>query len=170
MLIKKIGSHPSFKADLFLTSLRLSCEIVYDFFAAMNAIYLRLDCRELKMYRDRIVGHMEKRKQYMNPTPSEEKATEIPATTSSSKRTSMRRKEQPPVDTVSKTYRCLSWRNLTALEELGHLHSDPPRVRKPSKKNQAAQADAGADEDKAEKAVTRGKKDKAKGSGRQNGR
>lgn len=82
--------------------------------------------KELKLYRDRIVTNMEKRKEYLQP--AEEKPDD-----SSNKRISTRRKDhhidQPPL-------RCLSWHNNMAIEELGHLHSEQPRARKPARKAQ----------------------------------
>lgn len=81
--------------------------------------------KELKLYRDRIVRNMEKRKLYLAP---EDKSEEM--TGDSLKRISTRKKEHTP----NTTYRSLLWRNNTALSELGHLHSDPPRARKPAKK------------------------------------
>ncbi|CAG8960013.1 hypothetical protein HYFRA_00013201 [Hymenoscyphus fraxineus] len=80
--------------------------------------------KELKSYRDRIVKHMEMRKEYLNP--SEEKSVE-----SDIKRTSTRKKE---VHADHSTHRCLSWYNSMAMKELGHLHSEQPRSRKPTKK------------------------------------
>lgn len=81
--------------------------------------------KELSLYKGKIVTHMEKRKEYLNP--SDEKSVD-----SSNKRMSTRGKQQPHTD--HSAHRCLSWRNNTALSELGHLHSDQPRSRKPAKK------------------------------------
>jgi hypothetical protein len=44
--------------------------------------------------------------------------------------------------------KCLNWRNTMALEELGHIHSDPPRVRKPTRKGVAQPAGSPAPEKK----------------------
>ncbi|CCD54661.1 hypothetical protein BofuT4_P127090.1 [Botrytis cinerea T4] len=87
-----------------------------------NELKLR---KELQLYKDKIITHMEKRKEYLNP--SDEKSID-----SSHKRMSTRGKQQPHVDHTA--HRCLSWHNNTAIEELGHLHSDPPRNRKQTKK------------------------------------
>ncbi|KAJ8067990.1 hypothetical protein OCU04_003569 [Sclerotinia nivalis] len=87
-----------------------------------NELKLR---KELQLYKDKIVTHMEKRKEYLNP--SDEKSVD-----SSHKRMSTRGKQQPHVDHTA--HRCLSWCNNTAINELGHLHSDQPRNRKPAKK------------------------------------
>ncbi|TVY20333.1 Imitation switch two complex protein 1, partial [Lachnellula arida] len=81
--------------------------------------------KELKNYRDKIVACMQKRHQYLNP-PEEEKEKE------EGKRISTRKKEEKREGGNSK--RCLGWRNYMALEDLGFLHSDPPRPRKISKK------------------------------------
>ncbi|ESZ90188.1 hypothetical protein SBOR_9424 [Sclerotinia borealis F-4128] len=87
-----------------------------------NELKLR---KELQLYKDKITTHMEKRKEYLNP--SDEKSVD-----SSHKRMSTRGKQQPHVDHTA--HRCLSWRNNTAINELGHLHSDQPRNRKQAKK------------------------------------
>lgn len=80
--------------------------------------------KELKNYRDKIVTHMKSRKEYLNP--SEEKSVD-----SGNKRMSTRKKEAHIDHTA---HRCLSWHNTTAIDELGHLHSEQPRSRKPTKK------------------------------------
>jgi len=80
--------------------------------------------KELTLYRDRIVRHMEKRKEYLNPT--EEKSVD------SGKRMSTRKQQQHHPDYTA--HRCLAWHNNMALEDLGHLHSDQPRARRPAKK------------------------------------
>ncbi|KAF7892090.1 hypothetical protein EAF00_008392 [Botryotinia globosa] len=87
-----------------------------------NELKLR---KELQIYKDKITTHMEKRKEYLNP--SDEKSID-----SSHKRMSTRGKQQPHVDHTA--HRCLSWHNNTAIEELGHLHSDQARNRKQTKK------------------------------------
>ncbi|PQE32269.1 putative ITC1-subunit of Isw2 chromatin remodelling complex protein [Rutstroemia sp. NJR-2017a WRK4] len=95
-----------------------------------NELKLR---KELIMYKDKITDHMAKRKEYLNP--SEEKSVE----SSANKRMSTRGKAQMPHPDHT-AHRCLAWRNNTAIKELGHLHSDQPRNRKPAKKVVQAQA------------------------------
>jgi hypothetical protein len=114
--------------------------------------------KELKLYRDRIVRNMEKRKEYLNPT--EEKSIE-----SGPKRMSTRRKEQPVEHTA---HRCLSWHNSMALNELGHLHQDQPRARKPGKKVQESKPPKDTvivEEERTTRSEAKGKK--GKGVGRQ---
>ncbi|KAH6664880.1 ATP-utilizing chromatin assembly and remodelling N-terminal-domain-containing protein [Halenospora varia] len=82
--------------------------------------------KELKLYRDRIAKNMEKRKEYLNPT--EDKSVD-----SGNKRMSTRKKEQHKDHDA---HRCLAWHNNMAIEELGHIHSEQPRARKPAKKAQ----------------------------------
>lgn len=77
--------------------------------------------KELKLYRDKIVAHMDARKEYLHP--AEEEKTPEPA----GKRMSTRTKQH--VD--STVHRCLNWHNSTAVANLGHLHSEQPRARKP---------------------------------------
>ena len=75
--------------------------------------------KELTAQREKIVTYMEKRKQYL----SEDKKLEtVEPTTRISTRT------KTYVDQTG--HRCLAWRNNTALEELGHIHSEPNRARK----------------------------------------
>ncbi len=130
---------------------------------ALDALISWLDTRginevklhkELKLYRDRIARNMEKRKEYLNP--AEDKSVD-----SGPKRMSTRRKEQHLDHTA---HRCLSWHNLTALKELGHLHSDPPRARKPAKKAAAAPPPV-VEEERQTRGEGKGKKQK--GLGRQ---
>lgn len=106
----------------------------YDEPEAVDALIKWLDVRgineiklskELKLYRDRIVNNMVKRKEYLNP--AEDKSVD-----SGSKRMSTRKKEQQTDPTAA--YRCLSWHNTTAVAEIGHKHSEPSRPRKPTKK------------------------------------
>lgn len=111
--------------------------------------------KELKLFRDRIVKNMEKRKEYLNPT--EEKSVD-----SGPKRMSTRRKEQPIEHTA---HRCLSWHNSTAIHEIGHLHIDQPRARKPAKK---AAPPPVIEEERQTRSDARNKKEK--GLGRQGSR
>ena len=92
-----------------------------------NEIKLR---KELLNYKEKIAKHMENRKAYLARTEESEKKEET-------KRMSTRIREKTP---DLPHYRCLQWENTTALEELGHLHSDPPpppRSRKQTRKRQA---------------------------------
>ncbi|KAI9894762.1 MAG: hypothetical protein M1814_002119 [Vezdaea aestivalis] len=109
--------------------------------------------RELKLRKEiclqeaQIIERMKKRKEYLAIRPKTE--TEEP-----SARVSTRKKQytEPPV------FRFSSWRNTTAVEELGHLHSEQPRARKPNKKSATATV---------EERETRSIKGKAKPLGRQ---
>lgn len=109
--------------------------------------------KELQLFRDKIARHMEKRKEYLNPT--EEKSVD------SGKRMSTRRKEQHADHTA---HRCLAWHNSMAVEELGHLHSEQPRTRKPAKK--AAAATPAVEEERPTRGEAKGKKGE-KSHGRQ---
>jgi hypothetical protein len=82
--------------------------------------------KELLLLQERITRYMEARKSYLDLNREKKQQSEEPATRMS---------------TRTKTYvgptadRCLAWRNTTALNEFGHLHSDPPRpTRKATKK------------------------------------
>jgi hypothetical protein len=92
-----------------------------------NELRLR---KELVQFRDKITVHMENRKKYLES--GEEK--EIKEET---KRISTRIREKSP---DIPNYRCLQWENTMALEDIGHLHSEPPpppRSRKQTKKREA---------------------------------
>lgn len=105
-----------------------------------NEIKLR---KELVTFREKIIAHMQKRKEYLglvaenedggdkdNKDKEKEKKDE-------SKRTSTRIRDKTPDVPVR---RCLSWVNTMAMEEIGHLHSEPPpppRARKQTKKREA---------------------------------
>lgn len=82
---------------------------------------------EFYKQKDKIVAHMIARKQYLGGDEGKKSDSEEPV-----KRISTRTK--PSVDTTSR--RCLAWKNLTALNELGHLHSEP----KPPKAGRAAKS------------------------------
>lgn len=102
-----------------------------------NEIKLR---KELVTFREKIIAHMQKRKEYLglveevedggDKDKDKEKKDE-------SKRTSTRIRDKTP-DVPAR--RCQSWVNTMVLEELGHLHSEPPpppRARKQTKKREA---------------------------------
>lgn len=94
-----------------------------------NELKLR---KELLNFKDKIAKNMENRKAYLAKETEEEKKEE------GNKRMSTRIREKTP---EVHNYRCLLWENTTALEELGHLHSDPPpppRTKKQSRKREAA--------------------------------
>jgi hypothetical protein len=95
-----------------------------------NELRLR---KELVNYRDKIAEHMEKRQEYLRS--HEER--EANSRREERKRTSSRIRERTP---EAPNYRCLQWENTMAMEELGHLHGDPPpppRLRKQTKKREA---------------------------------
>jgi hypothetical protein len=97
-----------------------------------NELKLR---KELVNFREKIVKNMENRKAYLTPPAEPEKKEEAKRM---STRTRTAQTPEPP------HYRCLLWQNTTAMEELGHLHSEQPppaRPRKQTKKSKEA-ADA----------------------------
>lgn len=135
---------------------------------ALDALIRWLDVRgynemklakELKLYRDRIANNMLNRKEYLNPT--EEKAEEKIEPASKSSRKKSQRKKEPEVDTP--THRCLSWHNLTAIDEIGHLHYDEPRARKPAKKAAPPPSPPPVEEERQTRSEARGKKEKRSG-------
>ena len=71
--------------------------------------------KELNTQRDAIIRNMEKRAEYLTPRGESEEPA-LPARMSTRTKT----------PTSDKAYRCLRWKNSTALEHLGHRHVDPP--------------------------------------------
>ena len=74
--------------------------------------------KELQAQRDKITLHMEKRKQYLSKAINK-RSESIEPPTRISTRTKSHMEPSP--------YRCMGWRNTTALNELGHIHSEPAR-------------------------------------------
>ncbi|KHN97650.1 DDT domain-containing protein [Metarhizium album ARSEF 1941] len=100
-----------------------------------NELKLR---KELINYKDKIAKHMESRKKYLANDENKDKKDGA-----ATKRSSSRIREKTPEPL---TYRCLQWENTMALEDLGHIHSDPPpppRARKQTKKREAQTEAAG---------------------------
>jgi len=87
--------------------------------------------KEMLLYKDKIIRNMEKRQEYLHP--SEEKKEEVEG----SKRMSTRTKHHVETQ-ATLPYRCLKWQNTTALNELGHLHSDQPPKAAKERKSAAA--------------------------------
>ncbi|KAH6687372.1 hypothetical protein F5X68DRAFT_10263 [Plectosphaerella plurivora] len=104
----------------------------------VNELKLR---KEIVAFRDKMVKNMESRRAYLG-LDKEDKMEgveeEKPAPTRGvAKRSAKLQTPEPEVH-----HRCQAWANTTALEELGHLHSEPapaPRSRKPTKKRQAVE-------------------------------
>ncbi|KKY38879.1 putative chromatin assembly protein [Diaporthe ampelina] len=116
-----------------------------------NELKLR---KELVNFSDRILKHMENRQAYLAANEAEAKAAEEEREketktngTTGKRMTTRTRNAATPEPTPQ--YRCLQWENTTAIEELGHLHSDqpPPAPPKPkkggSRKKDAAKEVAG---------------------------
>jgi hypothetical protein len=95
-----------------------------------NELKLR---KEIMVFKDKIVKHMENRKEYLAPAEAEKEKKD------ENKRMSTRTKlQQTPEPTH---YRCTSWENTFAIDEIGHLHSEqppPPRARKQTNKKREA--------------------------------
>ncbi|KAM0334419.1 hypothetical protein ACHAQA_001445 [Verticillium albo-atrum] len=95
-----------------------------------NELKLR---KEILNFKDKIAKNMENRKKYLAPAEKEEEESKEPKRGVATRT----RLQQTPEPT---NYRCLAWENTVAMEELGHLHSEPPpppRNRKQAKKRQA---------------------------------
>ncbi|KAF6825572.1 ddt domain-containing protein [Colletotrichum plurivorum] len=109
-----------------------------------NELRLR---KEIVAFKDKIVQNMENRKKYLaSPEPEEKEEKEEKKEKKENRRDSKRmstrgRNHQPTPEPTN--YRCLAWENTTAVEELGHLHSEPPPPPRPkkqtAKKRQAAE-------------------------------
>lgn len=108
-----------------------------------NELKLR---KELVNYSDKILKHMENRQRYLGISEDMEKkdteatngvngstnatATNTPTTTG--KRMATRTRKSPTPEEPEP--RCLQWQNTTAIEEMGHLHSEPPAPAPPKGK------------------------------------
>lgn len=79
--------------------------------------------KELQAQRERITTHMLKRKEYL--TANDEKKSEAGGEREPVTRISTRTKTYVE---PGATYRCQAWRNTTAIQELGHLHSEPVKA------------------------------------------
>ncbi len=81
--------------------------------------------KELQAQREKISFHMSKRKEYLSSNDDKKSESGEP-TTKISTRT------KTYIDPTG--YRCLAWKNTTAVSENGHLHSEPkpPSYKKPS--------------------------------------
>lgn len=113
---------------------------------------LRLQ-KEFKMFRDKIVSHMEARNQYLHPEESKvEEPVEEKSTRGVAKRMSTR-KQPDPVSAANSVHRCLSWHNSMAIHANGHLHSEQPRTRKPTKREKESDETTSGSRKKAKKEV-----------------
>ncbi|KAI9826307.1 MAG: hypothetical protein M1832_000224 [Thelocarpon impressellum] len=83
--------------------------------------------KELQAQREKISSHMARRLEYM-------RAEEDKSVDDAAPRMSTRKRRHDDAE----GYKCLAWRNKTALEDLGHLHSQQVRPRKATKKAQQA--------------------------------
>ncbi|EGY22281.1 DDT domain-containing protein [Verticillium dahliae VdLs.17] len=95
-----------------------------------NELKLR---KEILSFKDKIAKHMENRKEYLAPAEKEEEESKEPK-----RGVATRTRQQQTAEPTN--YRCLAWENTVAMEELGHLHSEPPpppRNKKQAKKRQA---------------------------------
>lgn len=107
-----------------------------------NELKLR---KELVNYSDKIAAYMENRRKYCGifSDDGQEKAadalngvngsatTTVPATSGGKRMTTRTRKSPTPEEPE---YRCLQWHNTTAINEVGHLHSEPPAPVPPKSK------------------------------------
>ncbi|KAK2604843.1 hypothetical protein N8I77_007741 [Diaporthe amygdali] len=105
-----------------------------------NELKLR---KELVNFSDRILKHMENRQAYLAASEAEAKAAEEEKEkeaktngTTGKRMTTRTRNAATPEPTPQ--YRCLQWENTTAIEELGHLHSDQPPPAPPKGKKGGA--------------------------------
>ena len=75
--------------------------------------------KELQAQREKVTSHMKKREEYLA-----EKEDVTSEASEPTKRISTRTK--PQIEPSAPSHRCFKWKNLTALKELGHLHSSKP--------------------------------------------
>ena len=86
-----------------------------------NELKLR---KEIIAFKDKVVANMENRTAYLKAKVEEPKEVEEKEEAKGGKRMSTRAKQQPSPEPMA--YRCQRWTNTMALDELGHLHSEPP--------------------------------------------
>lgn len=106
--------------------------------------------KELQLQRHVIAQYMKNRREYLDETRERAESEEMPT-----KRVTTRTKTY--VDVNDHRLRCLRWRNTTALSEIGHLHVDPERPHKRTKR---------VSDDTRETKATRGKSVTRRGSRR----
>ncbi|KAI1374683.1 ATP-utilizing chromatin assembly and remodelling N-terminal-domain-containing protein [Hypoxylon crocopeplum] len=88
----------------------------------VNEVKLR---KEILAYKDKIVTHMEKRLEYIGSAEdNEDDQAKGDGKKEEPKRMSTRTKTQASPEPSN--FRCLNWTNNVAIDELGHLHSEPP--------------------------------------------
>lgn len=91
--------------------------------------------KELKIYRAKIVEHMDARKDYLFPEDkSRAEDIEDEEDRRPRKRASTRKQADRYAASSNTVHRCLNWHNTLAIHSNGHLHSEQPRVRKQTKK------------------------------------
>ncbi|KAI8628577.1 ATP-utilizing chromatin assembly and remodelling N-terminal-domain-containing protein [Xylariaceae sp. FL1651] len=91
-----------------------------------NELKLR---KEILLYKDKIISNMENRARYIGS--QDEAGDEREVDKKDTKRMSTRTKAQPSPEPAR--FRCLDWTNTMAIDEFGHLHSEPPPPPKPRK-------------------------------------
>lgn len=103
-----------------------------------NEIKLR---KELVAYRERIATHMKHRIKWITGKDLEaEEDDKKDESKDESTRVRTRPRARDRTPEYRNPFRCLQWENTMALDELGHLHSEPPpppRSRKQTKKREA---------------------------------
>ncbi|OAX79119.1 hypothetical protein ACJ72_06562 [Emergomyces africanus] len=97
--------------------------------------------KELQLYRDSIAKYMRNRAEYIGKNADGKKAAdseeEAAAAAAAPTRMSTRTKSSGDEELLAR-YRCLKWKNGTALRENGHLHVEPGRATKKAKRATAA--------------------------------
>ncbi|KAI1344312.1 hypothetical protein F5Y15DRAFT_366167 [Xylariaceae sp. FL0016] len=81
--------------------------------------------KEIRTYKDKILENMENRSKYLESGDDTEAQDQASEKKGDSKRMTTRTKTQPSPEPTS-NYRCLGWTNTMALDEMGHIHSEPP--------------------------------------------
>lgn len=87
--------------------------------------------KELQVWRERITEYMVKMKTYLNEVEKKKGDDEEMPT-----RISTRHKTYVDLDRTE--HHCLEWRNNAVLDNLGHLHSDPPQPKSRKSKNKSS--------------------------------
>ncbi|PGH02463.1 hypothetical protein GX51_04631 [Blastomyces parvus] len=104
--------------------------------------------KELQLYRDSIAKYMRNRAEYIGRNADEKQSTEPEEEVPAMPTRMSTRTKHPGGEDLSSRYRCLRWKNGTALRENGHLHVEPAR---PTKKAKRSTATAAVSDDTREK-------------------
>ncbi|KAL7626575.1 hypothetical protein AAE478_003347 [Parahypoxylon ruwenzoriense] len=89
----------------------------------VNELKLR---KEILSYKDKIITHMENRMKYLGAADEEEEKEKVKDNGKKEEPKRMSTRTKIPTTPEPTHFRCLNWTNTVAIDEFGHLHSEPP--------------------------------------------